>query len=337
MEGPTNLSEGVNHAMDGRALTSGGWCLSREARERGEMARSQKPHVGNFASSGSSTSGVFTAAAGTCGPPSAAESPLFLSEALTDSHWGNEALTSRGQPISDWATFSPVNSSSNHHSRDTLNWVQITSGDEPTITGNKTTSESTSNVPTVDSRSHQDTDSTSPGWQAFSLGGDIASAFISWSETTPSGATGSSNTVGTTDRTRHPTSDGCCSSDEPREVERAESCATATCRSRHQSHHSCVTVFRECFASGQGPGDSRGREEREMATHPVAIEYEGDWRCLKDDSFAKLLWAWSQTSLHHSPPSSCQARLSSLLWGDSAGTEVVPNFLCLCIVWLTAQ
>ena len=38
--------------------------------------------------------------------------------------------------------------------------------------------------------------------------------------------------------------------------------------------------------------------------------------------FAKLLWRWSQTSLHHPPPSSCQHRLTSLLGGGPSVNEV---------------
>ena len=209
------------------------------------------------AGDGSQVGDAFTRSVDVCGTPDGAEPQPVLSEALRDPHWGEEGLLmNRGPPGNDWATFSPVDSSSRYHTTDASNWVQTiaeSSEEEPTIT------------------------SDTPGWQAFSLGGDVATTTTtsaSWSET--SASVGDSNAPATAGRKQS----GNCGAGER---DQTEPCATVYSRS-------CVTVFRECFTSAEGASNGRRGEEREGRPRPVTAECVGDWRCMEDNRCVQLYY-----------------------------------------------
>ena len=207
-----------------------------------------------------------TDSVGVCGTPGGARPQLFLSEALNDTHWGEDEgpTMNRALPSNDWATFSPVNSSSSHHAvADTPgSWMQ-------------TIAESGEDNPAITSLNDVGPD-VSPGWQAFSLRGELAATSLSSCTTyTPAGDGGLS--LDTADRTR---------SNEPHRNQPRDSNSAVTTDSLCRS---CVAVFRHCFTGGQGATSDcyrvRKREGREgeKGSRLVAADCSSAWQCLRDD------------------------------------------------------
>ena len=188
-------------------------------------------------------------------------SSLFLSEALRDSHWEDECLAmNRGPPSNDWATFSP-----SYQPPNTNHWVQSTipesTEEDPAIYGNHAVMD------------------TSPGWQAFSLGGADSPTLSSKALTSTSVA---SSTLDTADRSPH---NMCTTHCEGTGTEVSDVSATAV----NVTPAPCAAVFRCCFYDGRqrdGQGE-RGVSERE-GSHCllVAAECASDWQHLKNDRFA---------------------------------------------------
>ena len=204
---------------------------------------------------------------GVGGTPNGAGPPQLLSEALKDSHWGEDdgLLMNRGTPSNDWATFSPVSSSSNCPTAEetSRNWMQ-------------TIAESSVENPAITSQNDAAVD-VSPGWQAFSLGDELSATSLPWSEISAA-STDTGNTPGSVNRTQ---------SNEPYQTEPHDSCSIGGADS------SSVVVFRHCFIGGEGATDDRGDEGRgggegeKGREGPLVVATESSgWQCVRDDRYS---------------------------------------------------
>ena len=255
MEGSVDCSE-IGDRCGKEAAGAGDFAWLAAGREDGGELLDLK-HTYSSSAIGKGAVDKLTDSLGLCVAPDGAGAQGFLSEALNDSHWGeDEGLTMNRTlpPNADWATFSPVNSSSSYHTAGTSrNWMQTigeSSEDDPAITGRNDTAAD-----------------VSPGWQAFTLGSEPTSTSLSLSET--SALAGLS--LDTHNRT---------GVNEPHRKEPRDSCSATTPDS---VRHSCVSVFRHCFTEGHsGRGGGGGGE---MGPRVVATECVNDWQCLRDNRY----------------------------------------------------
>ena len=250
-------------AMD---LAFDAWSAGREDGGKLDGVSQKDSYV--ISGTGDTAGAVPTDSVGVCGTPGGARPQLFLSEALNDSHWGeDEGLTmNRALPSNDWATFSPVNSSSSHHT------VADTSG-----SWMQTIAESSEDNPAITSHNDVGPD-VSPGWQAFSLRGELAATSLSSCTTlTPAGDGGLS--LDTADRTG------------TNETYRNQPCASNSAVTTDYLCRSCVAVFRHCFTVEQRATSDRYRDrkregrEGEKGSRVVATDCSSDWQCLRDDRY----------------------------------------------------
>lgn len=185
----------------------------------------------------------------------------FLPEAQIDAHWNNIGIMNRDPPLSEtnnWASFSPVTTSSNSHLMDTSHWAQnvtdctANSGENPVInTDYKCPDE------------HTGVGDVSPGWQEFSLSGSYDTS-NSWFETVQS-ESDNADCIHQPVQHTHRTDDTC----------QTHTCDECTALPHH--HPSCVAVFRQCFTShtvGEG------------VPQMVSSECVRDWKQIRDSRFA---------------------------------------------------
>ena len=199
-------------------------------------------------SDGNLARGNLTAAVLEEGSSDTGEKAKLVSEAWTGPHWNSIGPITRGSSLnenSSWAVFSPVAKAPNSLSNDTSNWAQnltLDSGEPPVVTSNNQTAIPERESPGV---SDQVIDVGSPGWQAFSFGGD---GNTTWSETVPRDSDGA-----TPDSTVQPL---------PSAHRTNDLCQTQTpsvCTASPHHHHPPLSVFRQCFASSV-PQNTSGEE-----------------------------------------------------------------------------
>ena len=226
--------------------------------EKTELSE-KKQHAAQKISDGSLSRGNLSAAMSEDGASETGEKAKLVSEASTDPRWSSIGSITRGfNENSNWAIFSPVTTAPNSHSIDTSDWAQnlaLNIGETPVVTSNNQTVIPERENPDV---SVQVSDSGSPGWQAFSLGGDDSTT---WSETVPRDRGGTTPLCA--DSTAHPLpsvhrTDDLCQIQTP-----------SVCTASLHPHNPPLTVFRQCFASSVL---HTGGEER---------EYEGPTECTR--------------------------------------------------------